>query len=173
MLASTTVCIVVIYFLFLYSFRPGWGGVGVIGPWDGRHFSRVTSGVRFCVVGRALWSCPATRAVLCVGRFLRGYLADKYVGRLSLGSALCPPPPLLMLFHGVGGGSWDNQQFGRATFGARFCSVGRALRSCPATRAVLCVGRFLRGCLADNSVVRPPPSLCLCFFSSLFKFLSF
>jgi len=84
-----------------------------------------------------------------------------------------PPPPLLMLFHGVGGGSWDNQQFGRATFGARFCSVGRALRSCPATRAVLCVGRFLRGCLADNSVVRPPPSLCLCFFSSLFKFLSF
>ena len=67
--------------------------MGVICPWDGRHFSRVTSGVRFCVVGRALWSCPATRAVLCVGRFLRGYLADKYVGRLSLGSALCPPPP--------------------------------------------------------------------------------
>ena len=92
MLASTTVCIVVIYFLFLYSIRPGWGGgVGVIGPWDGRHFSRVTSGVRFCVVGRALWSCPATRAVLCVGRFLRGCLADKYVGWLSLWSALPPP----------------------------------------------------------------------------------
>ena len=36
---------------------------------------------------------------------------------------------------------------------------------------------FLRGCLADNSVVRPPPSLCLCFFffqvfSSLFHFES-
>ena len=53
MLASTTVCIVVIYFLFLflYFFRPGWGGGGVIGPWDGRHFSRVTSGVRFCACG--------------------------------------------------------------------------------------------------------------------------
>ena len=157
--------------------------------------------MRFCVVGRALWSCPATRAVLCVGRSLRGYLADKYVGRLSLGSALCPPlPPLLMLylflpvillsfdplmykdwFHtsvlrvlgmgvGWGGGPWDNQQFGRATFGVRFCAVGRALRSCPATKAVLCVGRFLRGCLADkyvgwlslwSALCPPPPPLLM------------
>jgi hypothetical protein len=76
-----------------------------------------------------------------------------------------------MLFHGVGGGSRDNQQFGRATFGARFFPVGRALWSCPVTRAVLCVGRFLRGCLADNSVVRPPPSLCLCLFFQVFSSL--
>ncbi|MFN9902945.1 MAG: hypothetical protein ACK55Z_30070, partial [bacterium] len=58
---------------------------------------------------------------------------------------------------GGGVGSRDNQQLGRATFGARFCPVGRALWSCPGFGAVLCVGRFLRGCLADNSVVRPPP----------------
>ncbi len=156
----------------------------------------------FCAVGCALRSCPATKAVLCVGRFLRGCPADKYVGRLSLWSALFPPPPpLLMLFlflpvillsfdplmykdwfHtsvlrvlgmgvGWGGSPWDNQQFGRATFGVRFCAVGRALRSCPATKAVLCVGRFLRGCFADVcwlvvSVVCPPPSLCSCFFSA-------
>ena len=72
-------------------------------------------------------------------------------------------------FHGVGGGSRDNQQFGRATFGARFCPVGRALWSCPVTGAVLCVGRFLRGCLADNSMVRPPPSLCFCLFFKSFQ----
>ena len=47
--------------------------------------------------------------------------------------------------------------------------MGRALRSCPATGAVLCVGRFLRGCLADNSVVRPPPSHCLCLFFKSFQ----
>ncbi len=175
----------------------------MIGPWDSRHFSRLTSGVRFCAVGRALWSCPATKAVLCVGRFLRGCLADKYVGRLSLWSALFPPPPLLMLFlflpvillsfdplmcrdwfhtsvlralgmgMGWGGSPWDSQQFGRATFGVRFCAVGRALRSCPATKAVLYVGRFLRGCLADKYVGRLslwsalfPPPLCSCSFSS-------
>jgi hypothetical protein len=67
----------------------GWGG----GPWDNQQFGRGTFGVRFCAVGRALRSCPATKAVLCVGRFLRGCLADKYVGWLSLWSALCPPPP--------------------------------------------------------------------------------
>jgi hypothetical protein len=66
----------------------GWGG----GPWDNQQFGRATFGVRFCAVGRALRSCPATKAVLCVGRFLRGCLADKYVGWLSLWSALCPPP---------------------------------------------------------------------------------
>ena len=148
-------------------------GVGG-GSWDNQQFGRATFGARFCSVGRALRSCPATRAVLCVGRFLRGCLADKYVGWLSLWSALCPPPLLMLFlflpvirlsfdpltykdwFHtsvlrvlgmgvGLGGGPWDNQQFGRATFGVRFCAVGRALRSCPVTEAVLCVGRFLRG----------------------------
>ncbi len=69
-----------------------WGG----GPWDSQQFGRATFGVRFCAVGRALRSCPATKAVLCVGRFLRGCFADKYVGWLSLWSAL--PLPLLMLF---------------------------------------------------------------------------
>ena len=168
----------------------------MIGPWDGRQFSRVTSGVRFCLWAVLCGHAPLPKAVLCVGRFLRGCLADKYVGRLSLWSALCPPPLLMLFlfllvillsfdplmykdwFHtsvlrvlgmgvGWGGGPWDNQQFGRATFGVRFCAVGRALRSCPATKVVLCVGRFLRGCLADkyvgwlslwSALCPPPPS---------------
>ena len=80
-----------------------------------------------------------------------------------------------MLFYGGGGGgSRDKKKIGRATFGARFCPVGRALCSCPVTGAVLCVGRFLRGCLADKLCGLPSPSLCLCLFfqvfSSLFRF---
>ena len=148
--------------------------MGVIGPWDGRHFSRVTSGVRFCVWAVLCGHAPLPKRFCVWAAFCGAILLTS----MLVGCLWGPPsaPPLLMLFHGVGGGSWDNQQFGRATFGARFCPVGRALRSCPATRAVLCVGRFLRGCLADNSVVRPPPSLCLCFFfqvfSSLFHFES-
>jgi len=65
----------------------GWGAVhGITNNLAGRPL-----GCGFVPVGRALWSCPATRAVLCVGRFLRGCLADKYVGWLSLWSALPPP----------------------------------------------------------------------------------
>jgi len=80
--------------------------------------------------------------------------------------------PNLCFFMGGGGGSRDNQQFGRATFGARFCPVGRALWSCPVTGAVLCVGRFLRGCLADKLCGSPSPfPLLMPFFSSLFKSL--
>ena len=64
-----------------------WGAVhGITNNLAGRPL-----GCGFVPVGRALWSCPATRAVLCVGRFLRGCLADKYVGWLSLWSALPPP----------------------------------------------------------------------------------
>ncbi len=129
-------------------------------------------------VGRALWSCPATRAVLCVGRFLRSCLADKYVGRLSLGSALCPPPLCSCFFMGWGAVHGITNNLGGRPLGCGFVPVGRALWSCPATRAVLCVGRFLRGCLADKYVgwlslwsALPPPSIHV-FFSSLCKFLA-
>ena len=136
--------------------------MGVIGPWDGRHFSRVTSGCGF-----VLWAVLCGHAPLperfCVWAAFCGaiLLTSMLVGCLW-GPPSALPPPLLMLFHGVGGGSWDNQQFGRATFGVRFCAVGRALRSCLATKAVLCVGRFLRGCLLTSMLVGclcGPPSL--------------
>jgi hypothetical protein len=179
MLASTTVRVAIVCFLFLYSFR--FHGVGG-GSGDNQQFGRATFGARFCPVGRALWSCPDTGAVLCVGRFLRGCLADNSMVRPPPSLRLClffesyqVPFTLNFLIYAFfwgGGGSRDNQRLGRATFGARFCPVGRALWSCPVTGAVLCVGRFLRGCLADKLCGSPSPfPLLMPFFSSLFKSL--
>ena len=47
-MAAFLLFIICIFFLSVWG---GGGGVEVIGPWDSRHLSRVTSGVRFCACG--------------------------------------------------------------------------------------------------------------------------
>ena len=125
----------------------------MIGPWDSRHFSRVTSGVRFCACGPCSVVMPRYQKRFCVWAAFCGavLLTSMLVG------CLCGPPSAPPSAHafslpsshpsvlrspnvqglvsylspagfgdgcGVGGGPWDNQQFGRATFGVQFCACG-------------------------------------------------
>jgi hypothetical protein len=169
MLASTTVCIGFIYFLFLYSFR--FHGVGG-GSRDNQQFGRATFGARFCPVGRALWSCPATRAVLCVGRFLRGCLADKYVGRLSLGSALCPPP-CSCFFMGWGAVHGITNNLAGRPLGRGFVLWAVLCGHAPLPERFCVWAAFCGAVLLTTLWSALPPPFAYAFFSSLFKFLSF
>jgi hypothetical protein len=104
MLASTAVCIVVIYFLILYSFRPGWGGgVGVIGPGDSRHFSRVTSGVRFCVWAVLCGHAPLPKRFCVWAAFCGAILLTSMLVGCLWGQPSAPPPsPCSCFFMGWG-----------------------------------------------------------------------
>ena len=97
--------------------------------------SSFTSAIKSIKAGRplgrgfVLWAVLCGHAPLperfCVwAAFCGAVLLTRMLVGCLWGLPSAPSPPLLILFHGVGGGPWDNQQFGRATFGVRFCACG-------------------------------------------------
>ena len=69
------------------------GGGGVIGPWDSRHFSRVTSGVRFCLWAVLCGHAPLPKRFCVWAAFCGAILLTSMLVGCLWGPPSAPPPP--------------------------------------------------------------------------------
>jgi hypothetical protein len=83
------------YIFSVFVFFPSGvgGGVGVIGPGDSRHFSRVTSGVRFCVWAVLCGHAPLPKRFCVWAAFCGAILLTSMLVGCLWGPPSAPPPP--------------------------------------------------------------------------------